>query len=451
MEEFEHLDYYALLGIERNARLDAIKKAYRQQMILYHPDRYIHANSDEQAYASRRAQRINEAYQVLSDFVARTAYNRRLIPANPEPEVPSPKRASPASPTSPPRDTLADLYDKARDHLDARRYTQAIADFRSIQQINPFYRDSAVLLAQAEAALSRATRVNAKARPNPQPDKSRRKLVFGGVGALAMAGLGALGWGLRDRLSGNAAAETAQDDTVPSPTTPPATPAPTVIPVPTPVGTVPTAPVVPDATTPTAPVPTSDPTTTPVTATPVTLPETGPIAYANDLTSGEGWPEVGGRGWNVGFAQDGYRITAVHSAGNIWAFNTSPAGMDYLIGVDLTVTGGAAGLMVRFAEGNFLAFFVEPATGRYRLEQRVNGNDNRLRDEAHPAIATAPQATNRLVARLTGLEVALGINGQAVATLVVEAPPPTSRYGMIALAREPEVVALFRNLSIREL
>ncbi|MBP1465118.1 J domain-containing protein [Candidatus Chloroploca sp. M-50] len=451
MEEFEHLDYYALLGIERNARIDAIKKAYRQQMILYHPDRYIHTNADEQAYASRRAQRINEAYQVLSDFVARTAYNRRLAPENAEPEVASLKRASAAPPAPPPRDTLADLYDKARDHLDAGRYPQAIADFRTIQQINPFYRDSAVLLAQAEAALRRATRATSKARPTPKPDKSRRKLVFGGVGALAMAGLGALGWGLRDRLSDNAAAEAPQADPLPSPTTPPASPAPTVPPAPTPASTVPTAPVSPDATARTAPVPTSDPTAPPVAATPVTLPETGPIAYANDLTSGEGWPEVGGRGWNVGFAQDGYRITAVRSAGNIWAFNTSPAGMDYLIGVDVTVTGGAGGLMVRFAESNFLAFFVEPATGRYRLEQRVNGSDNRLRDEVHPAIATEPQATNRLVARLAGLEVALGINGQAVATLIVEAPPPTSRYGMIALAREPEVVALFRNLSIREL
>ncbi|PDV97257.1 J domain-containing protein [Candidatus Chloroploca asiatica] len=451
MEEFEHLDYYALLGVERNAKIDAIKKAYRQQMVLYHPDRYVHANSDEQAYASRRAQRINEAYQVLSDFVARTAYNRRLTPVNPEPVAAPPTRASAAPPPTPPRDTLADLYDKARDHLDAGRYTQAIADFRTIQQINPFYRDSAVLLAQAEAALRQATRAASKAHPTQKTDKSRRTLVFGGVGALAMAGLGALGWGLRDRLSSNATAEAPQADVMPSPTTPPASPAPTGIPVSPPTSTVPTAPVTPEATTTTAPVPTSAPTAPPVTTTPVTLPETGPIAYANDLTSGEGWPSVGGRGWNVGFAQDGYRITAVRGAGNIWAFNTSPAGMDYLIGVDLTVTGGAAGLMLRFAESNFLAFFVEPATGRYRLEQRVNGNDNRLRDEAHPAIATKPQATNRLVARLAGLEVALGINGQAVATLVVEAPPPTSRYGMIALAREPEVVALFRNLSIREL
>ncbi|NCC36250.1 MAG: J domain-containing protein [Chloroflexia bacterium] len=198
MEEFEHLDYYALLGVERNAKIDAIKKAYRQQMVLYHPDRYVHANSDEQAYASRRAQRINEAYQVLSDFVARTAYNRRLIPENPEPEVSSSKRASTAPPAPPPRDTLADLYDKARDHLDAGRYTQAIADFRTIQQINPFYRDSAVLLAQAEAELRQATRAASKARPTQKTDKSRRTLVFGGVGALA-------GGGARDFAGGPAA------------------------------------------------------------------------------------------------------------------------------------------------------------------------------------------------------------------------------------------------------
>lgn len=66
-------DHYAALGLSSAANLTDIKKAFRQQASLFHPDR----NPDPQAPARFRA--VQEAYDVLSDDTKRQAYddNRR--------------------------------------------------------------------------------------------------------------------------------------------------------------------------------------------------------------------------------------------------------------------------------------------------------------------------------------------------------------------------------------
>ncbi len=66
-------DHYTTLGVGSAASLADIKKAFRQQASLHHPDR----NSDPQAPARFRA--VQEAYDVLADADKRQAYddNRR--------------------------------------------------------------------------------------------------------------------------------------------------------------------------------------------------------------------------------------------------------------------------------------------------------------------------------------------------------------------------------------
>lgn len=61
-------DYYKILGVEKTASEDEIKKAYRKLAHKYHPDK---AGGDE-----KRFKEINEAYQVLSDKVKRLNYDR---------------------------------------------------------------------------------------------------------------------------------------------------------------------------------------------------------------------------------------------------------------------------------------------------------------------------------------------------------------------------------------
>jgi molecular chaperone DnaJ len=64
-------DYYEVLGVDRSADAEALKKAYRALALRYHPDR----NPDEAA-AEERFKEASEAYAVLSDPDKRRAYDR---------------------------------------------------------------------------------------------------------------------------------------------------------------------------------------------------------------------------------------------------------------------------------------------------------------------------------------------------------------------------------------
>jgi len=63
-------DYYAVLGVPRDASQEAVKKAYRSLARSLHPD----VNKDPQAEA--RFKRVNEAYEVLKDKEKRAKYDR---------------------------------------------------------------------------------------------------------------------------------------------------------------------------------------------------------------------------------------------------------------------------------------------------------------------------------------------------------------------------------------
>lgn len=58
-------DPYQVLGVERGASPEAIKKAYREMAGTYHPDKFAHLGEDFQKTAEKRFKEIDEAYRTL--------------------------------------------------------------------------------------------------------------------------------------------------------------------------------------------------------------------------------------------------------------------------------------------------------------------------------------------------------------------------------------------------
>ena len=64
--------YYEILGVDQDAELETIKKAFRKQVAIYHPD----VNPKDEA--KEQFQNVVEAFDVLSDEEKRNQYDEML-------------------------------------------------------------------------------------------------------------------------------------------------------------------------------------------------------------------------------------------------------------------------------------------------------------------------------------------------------------------------------------
>ena len=72
------MNYYELFEIDKTAEPEEIKKAYRQKLMEWHPDK----NPDRRIQAEEMTKALNIAYGVLSDQTQRRHYDRVLHYSN---------------------------------------------------------------------------------------------------------------------------------------------------------------------------------------------------------------------------------------------------------------------------------------------------------------------------------------------------------------------------------
>lgn len=65
------LDYYAVLGVKKNASADELRKAYKKLSRENHPDR-----KPNDASASEKFKQVQEAWDVLGDATKRQQYDQ---------------------------------------------------------------------------------------------------------------------------------------------------------------------------------------------------------------------------------------------------------------------------------------------------------------------------------------------------------------------------------------
>ncbi|OBS79021.1 hypothetical protein A6R68_18598 [Neotoma lepida] len=66
------VDYYEVLGVQRYASPEDIKRAYRKVALKWHPDK----NPENKEEAERKFKEVAEAYEVLSNGEKRNIYDK---------------------------------------------------------------------------------------------------------------------------------------------------------------------------------------------------------------------------------------------------------------------------------------------------------------------------------------------------------------------------------------
>ena len=412
--DFDQFDHYQILNVARGASLNEIKKAFRQEIASYHPDRFVRANEAERDYARARSQRINEAFRVLRDSKLRENYDNTMQPGRITGRYQRTGRHGEPIPTGPlnPRDHQAELYNTAVEHIEAGRLLQAVAVLRRLQQINPFYKDVATLLASTELS------INARQMTLPMESIRRSSWLTVSIAALVLVLIG-LGWFLSERLeiTGSNLAPTVTNTVIIETTA-------------TPIVT----------RTPRA-------TYTPTPALPTATPD--PSIFIDDNFSTANWAEATGDTWRTSYDGKRYRITAQQFGDAAWSYRPLPQA-DVRIIADIQILSGKAGIIVRYRDDtDFTGVLLAPASQEFIIVQRQGDALVELVRGTHLSIQTNGNLDNLMDVRIVGNEITLSVNGSLVTGLEVPNMASSARFGMIAVPDSVNADAYFSRFTAR--
>lgn len=412
--DFDQFDHYQILNVGRGASLNEIKKAFRQEIASYHPDRFVRANEAERDYARARSQRINEAFRVLRDSKLRENYDNTMQPGRITGRYQRTGRHGEPIPTTPlnPRDHQAELYNTAVEHIEAGRLLQAVAVLRRLQQINPFYKDVATLLASTELS------INARQMTLPMESIRRSSWLTVSVVALVLVLIG-VGWYLSERLeiTGSNLAPTLTATPVLESTA-------TVIITRTPRATY-----------------------TPTPALPTATPD--PSVFIDDNFATANWAEATGETWRTSYEGKRYRISAEQFGDAAWSYRPLPQA-DVRIVADIQIMQGKAGIVVRYRDDtDFMAVLLAPATQEFVIVQRQGDAFIELSRGTHLSIQTNRELDNLMDVSVIGNEITLSVNGSLVTGLEVPNMAGSARFGMIAVPDSVNADAYFSRFTAR--
>ncbi|KAJ3342526.1 DnaJ sub C member 7 [Gonapodya sp. JEL0774] len=68
-------DYYKILGVDKSASEEELKKAYRKMALKYHPDKNASLSEEEKIQAEKQFKDVSEAYNILTDTRKRQIYD----------------------------------------------------------------------------------------------------------------------------------------------------------------------------------------------------------------------------------------------------------------------------------------------------------------------------------------------------------------------------------------
>ncbi|MEH2373784.1 J domain-containing protein [Nostoc sp.] len=122
---------YEILGLEPGASPAQVKRAYRQLVKIWHPDRFLEQKQKQEA--EEKIKSINAAYNQL----------KSESPSEP----PTSENPSSSSPTNPPKISVnrwdaETFYTEGVENATQGRYEDAIADFTHAIRLNPYYIDA---------------------------------------------------------------------------------------------------------------------------------------------------------------------------------------------------------------------------------------------------------------------------------------------------------------------
>ena len=121
-------DHYWALGVQQDASIQEVDRAYEALARSFHPDRYRHHSDEDRHLAQDIFDRLTEAHRVLRDPTKRRAYSAKLE---------KPRASSDPSSGPIPVGAAKELYDAGMEHLRANRHREAVEAFRQAARMLP--------------------------------------------------------------------------------------------------------------------------------------------------------------------------------------------------------------------------------------------------------------------------------------------------------------------------